>query len=294
LVAFDEACDPKSVLRLIAEIDRLGKERDEARLDALNAYPHRAHLEAAIARAEKAEAELTEAMGELWPLGDDPDAGEVFAGTFPELCKAVQSQRDAALSAAALSAPGATEDEIVSRRFGPEFAKPCNDPAMKECALWECQKANACQRAAPPANLQTNLAGWKLVPVESTTEMISAWYRWKNGHHFADEAEPADKSDFGAYRAMLSAAPPAPAGDGWRPIESAPRDGTPVLIFGLWAGEIHGPNSEPSIFIAAYSGPHGDFTGYDWNVDGGDAYACWAKPSHWMPLPAPPSEGGTK
>lgn len=36
------------------------------------------------------------------------------------------------------------EDEIVSRRFGPSFNKPCQQPSMLECARRECQDANEC------------------------------------------------------------------------------------------------------------------------------------------------------
>lgn len=49
--------------------------------------------------------------------------------------------------------------------------------------------------------------GWKLVPEDPMPEMLGAWYRYKNGHHFADEPVPRDTSDYGAYRAMLAAAP---------------------------------------------------------------------------------------
>ena len=74
----------------------------------------------------------------------------------------------------------------------------------------------------------------------------------------------------------------------WQPIETAPKDRTEVIIFGLWAGEITGRERTPGIFLASYCGPGGDFDGYDWSVSGGDAYASWAKPTHWMPLPEPP------
>jgi hypothetical protein len=49
--------------------------------------------------------------------------------------------------------------------------------------------------------------GWKLVPIEPTPEMLGAWYRYKNGHHWPDEPPPRDTSDYGAYRAMLAASP---------------------------------------------------------------------------------------
>lgn len=48
--------------------------------------------------------------------------------------------------------------------------------------------------------------GMVLVPREPMPEMIGAWYRYKNGHHFPGETPPADTSDYGAYRAMIAAA----------------------------------------------------------------------------------------
>jgi hypothetical protein len=37
-------------------------------------------------------------------------------------------------------------DVIVHRRFGRDHSKPCNRPNVLTCALWECQRANECQR----------------------------------------------------------------------------------------------------------------------------------------------------
>lgn len=48
---------------------------------------------------------------------------------------------------------------------------------------------------------------WVLVPVKPDVNMIGAWYRYKNGHRFAGEEPARDTSDFGAYAAMLAAAP---------------------------------------------------------------------------------------
>ncbi|MDW9481773.1 hypothetical protein GOB57_24295 [Sinorhizobium meliloti] len=48
---------------------------------------------------------------------------------------------------------------------------------------------------------------WQLVPKRPYPEVVSAWYRYKNGHHFHDEPPPTDTSDYGAYRAMLEAMP---------------------------------------------------------------------------------------
>jgi hypothetical protein len=78
----------------------------------------------------------------------------------------------------------------------------------------------------------------------------------------------------------------------WQPIETAPKDGREVLLFGIWAGEIHGLNADPTIAVGAWQGGKSDYQGDDfWALTGGDVYACWMRPTHWMPLPEPPQEG---
>lgn len=78
----------------------------------------------------------------------------------------------------------------------------------------------------------------------------------------------------------------------WQPIETAPTDGTTILLYGDVAGEINGPAFVPSVSIGYYDYGSGDFSdkGYTWNSMGGDAYSVWVKPTHWMPLPEPPKE----
>lgn len=79
----------------------------------------------------------------------------------------------------------------------------------------------------------------------------------------------------------------------WLPIESAPKDGTWLLVAGtIWAGEISGivKNVRAEMGIARFTNGKSDFDGDDWWDDtGGDAYACWCRPTHWMPLPQPPA-----
>ncbi len=38
-----------------------------------------------------------------------------------------------------------SEKEICWRRFGPKFEKPCGNPEVIECAMWECQERNRCK-----------------------------------------------------------------------------------------------------------------------------------------------------
>jgi hypothetical protein len=65
----------------------------------------------------------------------------------------------------------------------------------------------------------------------------------------------------------------------WHPIETAPKDGTPVIV---WDGRFRA--------IARYEGAT-EFMPWDWMA------LCFAEqpypartvnPTHWMPLPAPP------
>lgn len=75
----------------------------------------------------------------------------------------------------------------------------------------------------------------------------------------------------------------------WQPIETAPKDGTVVLLFGTWAGEIAGVDDAKTVDIGYWRGGSSDYDGDDWwRLSTGDAYSCWMKPTHWMPLPEPP------
>jgi hypothetical protein len=73
----------------------------------------------------------------------------------------------------------------------------------------------------------------------------------------------------------------APSGQsGWQPIETAPKDGTAIL--GFWAGDVI---NERNYALTLYR------TGSWWDADRGREE--YGEPTHWMPLPAPPTGGGS-
>lgn len=74
----------------------------------------------------------------------------------------------------------------------------------------------------------------------------------------------------------------------WRPIETAPKDGTCFLAWGDWAGEINGPDFTNTICVIRWDGGRSDYPGYPWQVAHSDAYGEWMHATHWMPLPEPP------
>lgn len=68
----------------------------------------------------------------------------------------------------------------------------------------------------------------------------------------------------------------------WQTIDTAPKDGRQILLYGQWYGEINKLDENMSIYLAEYI--------YDeWSVVGGDYYASnVVNPTHWMPSPEPP------
>lgn len=76
------------------------------------------------------------------------------------------------------------------------------------------------------------------------------------------------------------------AGAGWLPIESAPKDGTPVLLFARLAGVNFATNSPyaPTIHVGAYRTDLRLWTGSAYR----DQREIELEPTHWMPRPAFP------
>lgn len=93
------------------------------------------------------------------------------------------------------------------------------------------------------------------------------------GFHLNGDVEDWDyfeiDQDLETIRAYIN----QPTDEGWRPIESAPKDGTRIKCLVLGTETIlHWDHSEPDEYEAAW-------------VD--DDLTDWS-PTHWMPLPQPP------
>lgn len=69
----------------------------------------------------------------------------------------------------------------------------------------------------------------------------------------------------------------------WQPIETAPKDGTWVLLFS--------PDAEPDTpFIGQWRDVEDYPDGGAWWENNGSSYCIDADPSHWQPLPESPEE----
>ena len=102
---------------------------------------------------------------------------------------------------------------------------------------------------------------------------------------FNDADEYVESITYGDLRLLAKApSPTPPAGDGWEPIETAPKDGT--WFIGLTS---HG-RVEPMRWISEDDDDGADGGGDDW----GYANVRFTNVEHWRPLPPPPVSKGEK
>lgn len=75
----------------------------------------------------------------------------------------------------------------------------------------------------------------------------------------------------------------------WQPIETAPKDGTPILVWakGSWSIAHLSRVRSSGEWIAMAAGDEAIRHQYE----NGDEDYVVVVPTHWMPLPDPPSEG---
>lgn len=72
-----------------------------------------------------------------------------------------------------------------------------------------------------------------------------------------------------------------PSDNGWRPIETAPKDGKPILVW--WPEQYHYP------FVCFWADKWSYGLGWKW-MGWGDVLK--GQPECWMPLPQPPKGDG--
>lgn len=114
--------------------------------------------------------------------------------------------------------------------------------------------------------------------------------------------KPAIDAAYAKADAILALALPAVAvGDGWRSIETAPKDGTPFLAFNPFVGVYHtaytvrwtGAEDEYDAAMAGKPTYEGFPCCFKSNAFADWPYGKWdVAPTHWRPLPAPPHGGG--
>ena len=80
----------------------------------------------------------------------------------------------------------------------------------------------------------------------------------------------------------------------WQPIETAPRDGTAVLVHRIiWPGLPSGRSEECNgynTYVAAWWAEECEGGAWVCYMDAVYDPLCPIDPTHWMPLPAAPSE----
>ena len=119
----------------------------------------------------------------------------------------------------------------------------------------------------------------KTIPREPTPEMVEAGMGSDENH----------RPDYGAiWRAMWNAAPVV---DGWQTIASAPRDGTPVMVWCADRGDVRVASLMTSIEDGDQSWVYARSIDF---VDPNNAISFhYDNPTHWHSIPvSPDAEGG--
>ena len=74
----------------------------------------------------------------------------------------------------------------------------------------------------------------------------------------------------------------------WQPIETAPKDGTRILVYGKYIWYDYEENSEVGIICAEWAWEDCYKTEGNWLSITVNHYVDYVYPTHWMPLPSEP------
>ncbi len=125
--------------------------------------------------------------------------------------------------------------------------------------------------------------------VAATLDRVSPSWRKRGGKGMSNAIDEIE---------ALAAPPPASVPDGWMPIETAPKDGTPIIGLGpvprygdieahetKW--ELYGEGSQAKAMFDRGEGPSGE---WGWHEPIHRWGSSW-EPTHWIPRPPTNQEG---
>ena len=132
--------------------------------------------------------------------------------------------------------------------------------------------------------------GMVLIRRDELEEVVGDAVKWLTSSAGFDELGSHRDGIVKLYEGLLSAAPQPPEGagvvDGWQPIETAPKDGSNILLLrggrcvvGYWDTDKYAKRPKP-------------YWSHDCERIFGTREAKSNPPSHWMPLPAAPTLAG--
>jgi hypothetical protein len=116
--------------------------------------------------------------------------------------------------------------------------------------------------------------------------------------HETAQQEWKDTDFYAIAKKVLEMQPPAPSGDilngEWQDISTAPKDGTPILVFGTRFGWAANPSRVCAFYKAnawwIYGGSSGEPSKQRSERNVVIQTLDTIDPTHWMPLPNPPQE----
>jgi len=188
--------------------------------------------------------------------------------------QSVRVLSDAIEALAASQAPAAAPQARIDYTVLYQFAEAARISYNELCRAVET--ALAAPQAAQPAQEPDDELPPRLLPLE-TAQLLGNRFRVRTGLVQAIAK---------AVHAVQAAQPVAPAArSGWQPIETAPRDGSMVLVNDTTPGW--------TPWVAAHYLDGDEWQGwvYDDSV-GADNNPLGPRPTHWMPLPAAPKAEG--